>query len=122
MEIAGFDVFEVTQEGMPVQYFAEQDGAPVTPRLASVDAVRGELELREARASSAWIADALPDGAASIAHPEGIVMYALGKLMLRTLTLGRYPRKGQPHSKRFVSSFPVLVLVGLFVLLTVVYS
>ena len=122
MNIAGFDVIKVTEDDIFVRYFARKDGKAVTPELGSVDAVRGELELLEAKKSSAWVGEMLPHGKASIVHPQSIVMYWLGKLLLRILTLGHYPKRGTPHNVNFVTMFPPFLLMAAFVAITVIYS
>ena len=122
MNIAGFDIIKVTEGDIFVRYFAQKDGKAVTEELGSIDAVRGELELLEARKSSEWVLGALPHGAASIAHPKSILLYLLGKLLLRVLTLGKYPKSGVPHNAEFVTLFPGLVLAAIFVAITVIYS
>ncbi len=122
MEIAGFEIIEVTKDDMSIRYFAQSNGKAVTKELGSLDAVRCEIELLEAQKSSEWISDALPHGAASIVHPKSILLYVLGKFMLRIFTLGRYPKSGVPHNADFVTMFPGVVLAAVFVVITVIYS
>lgn len=122
MNIAGFDIIKVTEDDIFVRYFAQNNGKAVTEELGSIDAVRGELELLEAKKSSEWVSEALPHGAASIVHPQSILLYPLGKLLLRVFTLGKYPKSGVPHNTEFITIFPGLVLAAIFVAITVIYS
>lgn len=122
MDIAGFDIVEAVETGGATCYFARKDGKAVTREFATIDAVRDALECMEAKGSSAWLAEALPHGAASIVHPQSIFLYALGKLLLRLLTWGRYPRAGKPHNVNFVTTFPGYVLMAAFIAVTVIYS
>lgn len=122
MDIAGFEIIKVTENESLVRYFAQKGGKAFTKELPSIDAVRGELELLEARKSSEWVSEVLPHGPASLVHPQSIIMYMLGKLLLRLLTIGKYPKQGKPHNVDFVTMFPGYVLFAIFVVITVVYS
>ena len=123
MNVAGFDIIKVTEDEVFVRYFAQKNGKAVTDKLGSIDAVRSELELLEARKSSEWVSNAMPLVAASVVVPQSILLYPLGKLLLRIITWGRYPPKsGVPHNSDFVLMFPGLVLAAVFVVITVVYS
>lgn len=122
MDISGFDIIKVTEDEIFVRYFAQKGEKAVTEELPSIDAVRGELELLEARKSSEWVSEVLPHGPSSLVHPQSIIMYTLGKLLLRLLTIGKYPKQGQPHNVDFVTMFPGYVLFAVFAVITVVYS
>lgn len=122
MNIAGFDIIQVTEDEIFVCYFAQKNGKAVTEKFGSIDAVRGELERLEAKKSSEWVSQALPHGAASIVHPQSILFYLLGKFLLRVFTVGKYPKPGVPHNTDFVTIFPGLVLAAIFVAITVIYS
>jgi hypothetical protein len=48
-----------------------------------------------------------------------ILLHAIGLLMLRALTLGRYPPRDRPYNRNLVIAFPMVIIL---LVVTVVFS
>lgn len=121
MEIGQYELIKITTDSGVTRFFAQTDGLAVTKEYPSIDGVRTDIELMDARKSIEWVSEWTPSKGTAIAAPSSILMYAVGKIFLLLITFGKYPPKGK-HNTFFVSSFPGLLLGLAFLIITLVYS
>jgi len=121
MEIGQYELIKTITDSGATRFFAQKDGLPVTKEYPSIDGVRTDTELRDARKSIEWVSEWTPSKGTAIAAPSSILMYAVGKILLLLITFGKYPPK-RKHNTFFVSSFPGLLLGFAFLIITLAYS